>query len=111
MELNQIFTFQDLEHEFTVKYAKAYILLKTKTGRESEFINRVEEFGLKYYGIYSLFGQYNLLVELIYNDWQDLDDFMYALQTDIVLRDCVIFEVRLISHEKNFEIEDKDQDT
>ncbi|MHA1794238.1 MAG: hypothetical protein ACTSVI_16465 [Promethearchaeota archaeon] len=87
-----------------MKYSKAYILFKTKPGKEEEFFNRIKELKLKYYARYRLFGAYDLLIELLYNDWDDLDNFMYNIQQDKKLKSLIIDEIRMISHDKNIEI-------
>lgn len=85
--------------------SKAYIFLKTKVGKEEDVIKRIEALKLKYHGIYRLFGTFDLAIELVYKDWNELDAFMMALQVDDDLKACIDEELRLISHDKSATIE------
>ena len=88
-----------------MKFSKAYIFLKTKVGMEEDVIKRIKALNLKYHGLYRLFGTYDLAIELLYKDWQELDDFMHPLQVDDTLKGCIEEELRLISHDKTAVIE------
>lgn len=88
------------------KASKAYIFLKTKVGMEEDLIKRIQALKLKYHGIYRLFGTFDLAIELLYDDWQELDDFMIQLQVDEDLKGCIDEELRLISHDRTAVIED-----
>nr|MDO8118646.1 hypothetical protein [Candidatus Sigynarchaeota archaeon] len=90
-----------------MKGSKAYILVKTRVGREDAFLRRVRELGLDH-DIYSLLGGsgFTYLVEIAYSDWDELDGFVYNLQRDVGLKQCVIDEMRLISHDKSLDIPD-----
>ncbi|MHA1680138.1 MAG: hypothetical protein ACTSUE_03965 [Promethearchaeota archaeon] len=86
-----------------MKYSKAYIIFKTKIGKEEDFFARLEELGMEYHECYRLFGSYDLLIELLYSNWDELDGFMFNLQKDKKLKEYIIDEFRLISHDKDIE--------
>ncbi len=88
-----------------MKGSKAYILVKTKTGCEDAFLHRARELGLDH-DVYSLLGGigFTFLFEITYSDWDELDTFVYKLQRDEGLKQCIIDEMRLISHDKTLEI-------
>mgnify|MGYP006287079057 CR=1 FL=1 len=91
------------------KYSKAYILFKTKMGTEDAFLTRLDDLGLQYHDCYKVFGSgYNIMIELLHSDWQELDEFMYSLQDDAELKRCIIDEMRMISHDKDIERLSKD---
>jgi hypothetical protein len=86
-----------------MKCSKAYVLIKTKNGAEQSFFSRLQELGLKYHERYTLFGSgFNIIVELLHQDVDELDAFMHAIQRDKVLAPLVLDEMRLISHDKDF---------
>ena len=90
-----------------MKYSKAYVLIKTKNGAEQSFFDRLDELGLKHviHASYTMFGSgFTIVVELLHQDWEELDEFMYALQSDAVLKSLILDEMRLISHDKDFEV-------
>ena len=92
-----------------MKYSKAYVLIKTKNGAEQSFFDRLDELGLKHavYNSYTMFGSgFTIVVELLHQDWEELDEFMYALQSDSILKSLILDEMRLISHDKDFEVAD-----
>ncbi|MBD3188430.1 hypothetical protein GF325_16480 [Candidatus Bathyarchaeota archaeon] len=85
-----------------MKFSKAYILLKTRVGTEDAFFDRLTELDMAYHACYRLFGQYDLLIELLFTDWEDLDGFMFNLQKDAQLKEYLLEEIRLISHDGSF---------
>nr|MDO8113756.1 hypothetical protein [Candidatus Sigynarchaeota archaeon] len=87
-----------------MKCSKAYVLIKTRNGAEQTFLARLQELGLKYHESYTMFGSgFTIIVELLHQDWEELDEFMYSLQSDKVLKQLILDEMRLISHDKDFE--------
>jgi hypothetical protein len=88
-----------------MKCSKAYVLIKTKNGAEQSFFSRLRELGLKCHERYTMLGSgFNIIIELVHTDFEELDTFMHALQSDKVLRSLVLDEMRLISQDKDFEV-------
>ncbi|MBN2151558.1 MAG: hypothetical protein JW839_08940 [Candidatus Lokiarchaeota archaeon] len=86
-----------------MKCSKAYVLIKTRNGAEQSFFSRLQELGLKCHDRYTLFGSgFNIIVELVHQDVEELDGFMHAIQRDKVLAPLVLDEMRLISYDKDF---------
>lgn len=82
-------------------HSKAYVLIKTRIGTEQAFFDRLATLGLTFHDAYSILGSgYDILIELLYSDWQELDEFIYTMQRDPELKRLVLDEMRMISHDK-----------
>lgn len=90
-----------------MKCSKAFVLIKTRNGAEQSFFSRLGELGLKCHDKYTLFGSgFNIMIELVHHDVDELDPFMHAIQRDKVLAPLVLDEMRLISHDKDYVLPD-----
>jgi DNA-binding Lrp family transcriptional regulator len=89
-----------------MKRSKAYVLINLGGGEEVTFFSRLQELGLasRVYDCYRVFGSgSDYILELVHEEWEELDEFFYLLQSDKVLRQCVEDESRMISVDKDFE--------
>ena len=91
-----------------MKRSKAYVLINLGGGEgvEALFFGRLHELGLmsRIYDCYRVFGSgSDYILELVHEEWEELDEFFYRLQSDKVLRQCVEDESRMISIDKDFE--------
>ena len=91
-----------------MKWSKAYVLINLSGGEEATFFGRLHELGLanRIYDCYRVFGSgSDYILELLHEEWDELDEFFYRLQSDKVLRQCVEDESRMISIDKDFEVD------